>query len=106
MKQFRDKERHEPVSNGYAHDIGREAETKIETKVREMANMASPEVKGLAALAGGLLLLAHTLGYFALLNWALMAIAVAGIVYGATTSNVWNMIKRAAEYIKNAVSGK
>jgi len=104
MKQVRDKEKQE-TNNGYAHDIGYKAEAKI----KEMANMASmsnSEVKGLAVLAGGLLLLAHTLGYLALLNWLLMAVAVAAIVWGATTSNVWHRIKQAAEYIKHSLSSK
>ena len=101
MKQFRDKERQEPVSNGYAHDIGTEAETKV----REMANMASPEVKGFLTLAGGLLLLAHTLGYLPVLNWALMAASVAAIFYGANSSHLWSRTKQVAEYVKNMVSG-
>ena len=105
MKQFRDKERQETVGNGYAHDLGYDAEAKV----KEMANMAMtsrPEVRGLASLAGGLLLVAHTLGYFAPLNWVLMALGFAGIFYGATTSTVWSRVKQAAEYIKNTVSGK
>lgn len=105
MKQFKDKERQATVSNGYAHDAHR-MESDVESKVMEMANMASPEFKGLLTLAGSLLLLAHTLGYFPILNWALMAAAVAGIFYGANSSNVWSKIKQAAEYIKNAASSK
>ena len=104
MKQFRDKERqeHETVGNGYAHDL----EHAAETKVREMANMFSPEVKGLGYLTGGLLLLAHTLGYFPLLNWALFAVSLASIFYGATTSNIWSKIMQAYEYVKNTFASK
>lgn len=103
MKQVRDRERQEPVSNGYAaHDMGYEAQAKV----REIANMASPEVKGLAALAGGLLLLAHTLGYFTILNWALMAVSLVGIIWGATTSNVWHRMKQVADYAKNLLFSK
>jgi len=106
MKQFKDKERQESTSNGYAHDIDTDLGSKVESKVMEMANMASPELRGYLTLGSGLVLLAHTLGYFPLLNWALMAASIAAIFYGANSSNVWSKMKQAAGYVKNMSSSK
>lgn len=109
MKQFKDKERQETTSNGYAHDYTRDMEQTAERRVKEMASMAnklSPEARGLGILAGGLGLLAYTLGYFSIFNYALMAVAIAAIAYGATTSHIWTKIMQGYEYLKNTFFGK
>lgn len=104
MKHFKEKERQETISNGYAYDMAHEAEAKV----KEMSNtaLANPELKGLAILSGGILLLAHTLGYFTVLNWALMAASLGAIFYGANKANAWERIKQASAYIKDWVSSK
>jgi len=104
MKQYKDQERQQSTSNGYANDTDTDLGAKVESRVMEMASMASPELRGYLMLGGGLVLLAHTLGYFPLLNWALMAVSIAAIFYGANSSHVWGRMKQMATYLRNISS--
>jgi hypothetical protein len=75
------KTEHETTHNGIAKD------TRIGAR-RQILPAMSQEVQGYLLIAGGILLFLYTRGYLTFLNYALMAGALALILYGARQSRL------------------
>jgi hypothetical protein len=87
--------------NGIAGDV--QATT---TKTTRTLGISTEEFQGYAFLTGGILLFIHTLGYFEVLNWFLMASAVALIIYGAKLANLVQRTKELYQYLRKKFAKK
>lgn len=76
------------------------------TKTAKVLGISTQELQGYAFLTVGILLFIHTLGYFQVLNWILMAGAIALIVYGAKLANLWQRTKEVYQYLHQKFAKK
>lgn len=90
------------VVNGLAKGPVTSALKKTETYMSNNRN----ELVGYSLLAGGLILILHTFGYFHFINYLLTGLGIAAAVYGAYEANVWQRVKQLVNYIYGAFSKK
>lgn len=88
--------------NGLANDPITRVLKKTETYMASSRN----ELVGYALLAGGIILILHTFGWFHFINYLLTGLGIAAAVYGAYEANLWLRIKQLVNYLYSAFSKK